>query len=85
MYRKKITPVKLCLRSHNLGYYKNRVVKILEQSTPIPFSTEKGFLYYLLSKSIPSKVKSGKYLQAAAIIASIVSVGVGSIQGRIHK
>jgi len=81
VYRGKMTPGKLCLRSYNLGYYKSRATKILKNSTSTPFSTETSFLSYLVCTSIPARLRQRKLFQAAAITASIASCGVGYVRG----
>jgi len=82
VYRGKITPTKLCLRSYSLGYYKSRATEILRKSTSAPFSTERSFLSYLLLGAIPAKLRRGELFPALAIAASILSCGLGYVRGK---
>lgn len=79
----KMSSIKLCLRSLNLGYYKALLIKDLLKFTPAPSSVEKSYLWYLIFKSIPFKILQGKFLQALSIIISILFTGLGYIRGRL--
>jgi len=83
VYRNKITPVKLCIRSYSLGYHKSCATKALETSTSTPFSTERKFLSYLLLRAIPTRLWRGELSQAVAIVASIACTGAGYLRGKV--
>ena len=74
-------------RSYNEGFYK-RIVETISPSLPTKsLSTENNYLHYLIFTSIPKRLggfyRKGSLPQVGAIMACIVTTGVGYLRGRV--
>jgi len=86
-YRYKSTVGYLARRSSSDGYWKGKTAPVLKNMhTDAALSTESEYLRYLLLSAIPSRLarfwRWQNITQSAAIIASILCIGVGYLWGR---
>jgi len=78
----------LAKRSYSDGRCKSVASKVFNELADRAFSTETGYLRYLLLKAIPERLgrfyKQGNLAQAVAMLVSIGAFGVGYLRGRIR-
>lgn len=76
-------------RSYDEGFHKSTVMKLAGKATGKPLSAENAYLRYLMTFSIPQRLKRAYqpqvFLQLVTLLAGVSATGFGYLIGRIRN